>query len=210
MSTPDESNMITDALMKLLSSVPSSDETLATNPKERAQEIIKNAAMKAAGASGAMALPPGPLGFATILPDLLTVWHIQKSMVADIAAAYGKKPALTRESMIYCLFKHAGAALVRDMVTRVGGRMVIRRTTLRMAQSVLKRIGIKVTQTTIGKSIGRWLPLIGAVGIGAYSYYDTTQVGATAIELFSQDLSVDNSETDLPKADKAATPSFFQ
>lgn len=40
----------------------------------------------------------------------------------------------------------------------------------------------------IGKAVSRWVPLIGAVGMSAYAYYDTNQVAATAIELFSSDL----------------------
>jgi hypothetical protein len=32
--------------------------------------------------------------------------------------------------------------------------------------------------------------MVGAVGVGAYAYYDTRQVARTAIELFSDDGSV--------------------
>jgi hypothetical protein len=31
------------------------------------------------------------------------------------------------------------------------------------------------------------LPVVGAVGVGAYAYYDTTRVAVTAIRLFEQD-----------------------
>lgn len=96
--------------------------------------------------------------------------------------------------MIYCLFKHGGAAVVKDLIVRVGQRYVIRRATLRFIQQVLQKIGVRVTQRVIGKSISRWIPLLGALGVGAYAYYDTTQVAATAIELFSKDLADDESK----------------
>jgi hypothetical protein len=183
-----DSSAVTKALLDLVSRIPTSDEPTSTAPKERAQAIARAAAMKAAGISGALALPPGPFGLATIIPDLLAIWRLQQSMVADIAATYGKSAFLGKETMIYCLFKHGGAALMRDLVVRVGERYLVRRTALRAIQQILRKVGVRVTQRVIGKSISRWIPVIGALGVGAYAYYDTTQVAATAIELFSKDL----------------------
>lgn len=191
---PDDSNAVTKALLDLVSGIPDSDEPICDDPKARAQALAKSAALKAAGISGTLALPPGPLGLATILPDLLAIWRLQRSLVADIAASYGKTAFLRKETMIYCLFKHGGAAVVKDLIIRVGERYVIRRATLRFIQQVLQKIGVRVTQRVIGKSISRWIPLLGALGVGAYAYYDTTQVAATAIELFSKDLADDESK----------------
>jgi hypothetical protein len=115
------------------------------------------------------------------------VWRIQSQMIADIAGAYGKSARLTQEQMVYCLFRHAAAQVVRDLVTRVGERLVFRRATLRVLQSVALRLGVKVTQRVIAKSVARWLPIVGSVGVAGYAYYDTAQVGATAVELFQHD-----------------------
>ena len=38
------------------------------------------------------------------------------------------------------------------------------------------------------KAIARCIPIVGAVGVGAYAYYDTARVGKTAIELFSSNI----------------------
>ena len=43
------------------------------------------AAAKAALAAGTLALPPGPLGWATIAPEMLAVWHIQRQLVEAAA-----------------------------------------------------------------------------------------------------------------------------
>jgi hypothetical protein len=179
---------LSKALFELISHTPQSEEPGSGSPKERAQEIARAAAMKAAGISGAMALPPGPLGLATILPDLLAIWHLQQGMVADIAAAYGKSAFLRKETMIYCLFKHGGAALMRDLVVRVGERYLVRSAAPRVLQQLLKKVGLRVTQRVLGRGISRWLPVVGALGMGAYAYYDTAQVAATAITLFSKEL----------------------
>src|ERR1041385_1079393 len=96
--------------------------------------------------------------------------------------------------MIYCLFKHGCAALMRDLVVRVGERYLVRRTALRVIQEILQKVGVRVTQRVIGKSISRWIPVLGALGVGAYGYYDTTQVAATVIDLFSNDLELEDAK----------------
>ena len=43
----------------------------------------------------------------------------------------------------------------------------------------------------LGKGVTRFVPLIGAVGVGAYAYFDTRQVGRTAMDLFASDIMVE-------------------
>jgi hypothetical protein len=146
------------------------------------------AAMKAAGISGVLSLPPGPVGLVTILPDLYAIWRIQAQLVADVAATFGKTGMLNRDTMLYCLFRHAAAQALRDIVTRVGERFVVRRTSLRLLQKILRAIGIQTTQRLLGRGIARLVPLIGALGVAGYAYYDTGRVGKTAIEFFSSQI----------------------
>jgi hypothetical protein len=185
------SQKVAQLVLDFLGTIPESNEHKISDPKKRAQSIASAAAIKAAVVSGALAIPPGPIGLLTIVPDLYEVWKIQAKMVADIAAAYGKSD-LTREQMIYCLFRHVAAQAVRDLVVRVGERFLVRRVSLRVFQSIAKKIGYRVTQRAIGKGVSRWLPIVGAVGVGAYAYYDTAQVAVTAIELFGRDIEVEN------------------
>lgn len=184
----DAVRKVYEAIERFISNVPKSDEHQSKDPAARARELANHAAGKAALYSGGFALPPGPLGLVTILPDLFAIWKIQAQMVADIAGAFGKSAFLTREQMLYCLFKHAAAQLVRDLVARVGERLLIRRTSLRATQQLIRKIAGRVTQRVIGKAFSRWVPIIGALGVGAYAYYDTAQVGKTAIELFQKDI----------------------
>ena len=172
------------AILDVVTSVPTTQETVATTPRERARAIQTAASLKAAAVSGTLSLPPGPLGFAVIVPDLVSVWRIQAKMVADIAGAYGQSAHLSQEHMIYCLFRHAAAQVVRDLAARIGKRVVIRRATLKALQSVAQQLGIKVSKRVIAKSAARWLPVVGTIGVAGYAYYDTAQVAATATELF--------------------------
>jgi hypothetical protein len=185
---PDYAGPVTQALMDLATQIPISSETPCENPLERAQKLGSAAAAKAAAVSSAMALPPGPLGMLTVVPDLLTIWRIQRQLVADIAAVYGKEASLRRELMVYCLFKHGSAQLARELVIRVGQRYLVKQATLRVFQTILTKIGIRMTQRVIGKGISRFVPVIGALAIGAFAYQDTAKVAATAIETFSKEI----------------------
>lgn len=176
------------AILDLVSHTPTSTVKTSRTPDVAATGIANKAAAQAAMAAGSLALPPGLLGWITIVPEIVTVWRIQTAMVSDIAAVYGKSGSLNRESMIYCLFKHTAAQATRDLLVRVGERLIIKRATARMLQNVAQAIGVKVSQRAITKAAGRWVPLLGAAGVAGYAAYDTKQVAQAAIELFSEPL----------------------
>ena len=192
-----EAPRIATAILKFVSKIPASRELASQTPAAVARGKANHAAAKAAIASGAIALPPGPIAWLTILPELVAVWKIQSQLVADIAAIYGKRASLTQEQMVYCLFRHTAAQVFRDLIVRVGERVVVRRASLRVMQSIAEKIGVKVTQQALGKGLSRWIPIIGAIGIGAYAYYDTAQVAATAIDLFERDIDLESDKHDL-------------
>lgn len=183
-SADTDTPKIVSVLAEVVGEIPPSREKETPQPDRRARTIAKKAAIKAAALSGMLAIPPGPLGMATIIPDLVGVWRLQRQMVADIAAVYGTVAELKTETMVYCLFKHGGAALTRDLVVRAGERLLIQETSVKSLQLVLNRIGVGLSERLISKSLSRFIPLIGAMGLGAYACYDTTQVAETTIELF--------------------------
>jgi hypothetical protein len=175
-------------LFKVINEIPSSAEKRSSDGVLRARKLTAEASLKAAAISGALALPTGPLGWLTILPDLAAIWRLQAQLVADIGAVFGKRGKLTEESMVYCLFRHAAAQAVRDLVTRMGERLVLHCVSVRVAENVLRRIGIKVVHRVARRGLWRLLPAIGALAVAGYAYYDTEQVGQTAIEFFTQDI----------------------
>jgi hypothetical protein len=131
---------------------------------------------------------------------LIAIWKIQAQMVSDIAAAYGRHATLGREQMMWCLFRHTAAQAFRDLVVRMGDRLVFRRMSYGVAQRVAKQVGVKLTQRTLSKGVSRWLPVIGALGVGAYAYYDTGQVAGTAIDMFEGEVTLEGNDADTPKA----------
>jgi uncharacterized protein (DUF697 family) len=181
-------NALLEKLFKLINKIPSSTEQRSADAIFRARKLTAEAALRAATVSGTLALPAGPLGWLTILPDLAVIWQLQAQLVADIGAVFGKRGKLTEASLIYCLFRHAAAQAVRDLVTRMGERVVVQRVSIRAAENVLERIGVKLVYRVARRGLWRFVPAIGALAVAGYAYYDTEQVGQTAIEFFSKDI----------------------
>lgn len=182
------SRRITDALLTLLARQPKSSLPIAADPKKAAQTLAGRAAKKAAAVSGGLALPVGPLGLLTVVPDLVVIWRLQQQLVVDIAAVYGRSDAVNQQTMIHCLFQHSSASIVKDLVARVGGRSLVRRASTTLIRSVLKRIGLRLARLLLGKSVARLIPLVGAAAVAGYAYQDTIKVAASAIALFGRDL----------------------
>lgn len=191
--TPPD-NPVAQAVLDVVLRIPQSRERQADAPAKRAQEIARTAARHASMTAGSLALPPGALGWLTVIPELMAVWKIQAQMVADIAASYGKSSALGKEQMLYCLFKQVAAQLLRDVAVRVGERIVLQQLSSRVMQAIAQKLGVQVTQTLIKKGVSRWLPVLGAMGVGAYAYADTLQVGKNAMALFEDQTLVDQTE----------------
>lgn len=191
---------VAKAILEFVSRIPDSDVPKASKgtAEEEARRLASSAANKAALTAGSLALPPGPLGWLTVLPELVAIWRIQGQLVSDIASAYGKTAKLGREQMLWCLFRHTAAQAFRDIAIRVGDRLVFRTTATSVLQRLAGRIGVSVTKRAVGKGISRWLPVVGALGVGAYAYYDTGQVAKTAIDLFSGDIHIDDGTDDKP------------
>jgi hypothetical protein len=177
-------SLIAQAVLRIAGHVPTSNESVADNPRVAAQHLTRTAAKSAALTSGTLAMAPGPLGLITLLPDLVAVWKIQAQLVADIAAVYGSKSQLTQEHMLFCLFKHAASQAIRDVFVRAGERYIIKHVSLGALQSLAKQVGLKLSQRIVGSSASRFIPVLGAIGVGCYAYYDTAKVAATAVALF--------------------------
>ena len=182
---PDSHGPIIEALERVLADIPAAGTGPADLPDREAKAIARRAAKRAAVRSGSLALPPGPLGFMTLLPDIYLIGQTQRQMVADIFGVYGRSAELTRTHMLYCLFRHAASHVLRDVAVRGGQRVVIRQLSGGAIRSALGGIGVTVSKRLAGSAAGRWIPLAGAAAVGAYAYWDTLQVANTAARLLT-------------------------
>jgi uncharacterized protein (DUF697 family) len=167
-------------LENIVVSIPETHELESNEPLARCRVIITDAAIKAATLSGGLALPLGPLGALTLLPDLVLIWKVQAQMVADIAGAFGREGMLTREHMIYCLCKHATSQAVRELAIRTGRRAMMRTGRGRFVRRLVGSFS---------------MPILGAAGAAAFAYFDTARVGRMAIQLFSQETDARSRQT---------------
>jgi hypothetical protein len=170
---------------RIITAIPAPQTRAVGNPDEEAAAIARHAAQRAALLSGSLALPPGPLGLVTVLPDIYLIWKTQRQMVADIFALYGRTAELTRTHMLYCLFRHAASQVLRDVAVRAGERLVVRQLSSSALSSILRSLGATMTQRIAGSVAGRWLPVVGAVAVGGYAFWDTMQVAKTARRLLT-------------------------
>ena len=186
MATLTESGELADTtgmIERIITDVPSPRTRLHGGVPATAEDIMRTAARKAAMTSGSLALPPGPIGMLTVLPDLFLIWKIQRQMVADLFGLYGRTAELTRTHMLYCLFRHAASHVLRDGAVRTGQRWVVTQMSVGVMRSTLGSLGVIVTQRAAGNAAGRWIPALGAAAVASYAYWDTLQVAKTARKL---------------------------
>ncbi|MDQ6621302.1 MAG: hypothetical protein M3Z31_16685 [Pseudomonadota bacterium] len=181
-TAPDERapSAFGDALGDIISTVPVSDAHAVAEPAAAAERLARTAAHRAALLSGTLALPPGPIGMLTVIPDLYLIWKLQRQLVADIFALHGRTAELSRSHMVYCLFRHLASQVVRDVAVRAAERAILGSVTTTAVQSTATSLGMHITRRLAGATAGRWIPLAGAAAVGAYAYWDTMQVAKAA------------------------------
>ena len=182
-ASSDRTRALTGVIERVISAVPAARTHAVSDAAKSAEQIARSAAQKAALLSGSLALPPGPLGMLTVLPDLYLIWKVQRQMVADIFGLHGRSAELTRTHMLYCLFRHLASHVLRDVAVRTGQRVMIQQLSSGALKSALTSIGSSVARRLAGTAAGRWVPLAGAAAVGAYAYWDTLQVAKTARRL---------------------------
>ena len=178
-----ETDDVAGMIERVIADVPPPRTHAVSDAARQAARLAREAAQKAAVLSGSLALPPGPLGMLTVLPDLYLIWKVQRQMVADIFALHGRSAELTKTHMLYCLFRHMASHVLRDVVVRAGQRAVVAQLSAGALASALRSIGVSVTQRVAGTAASRWVPIVGAAAVGAYAYWDTLQVAKTARRL---------------------------
>ena len=184
-------------IFELITEIPDSLHCATDDPDAKVKSLIQQASFKAATVSATLSIPAGFTGILTAIPDIAAIWRIQAQLVADVAATYGKLAVLTREAMVWCLFRHSAASLLRDLAVRTGSRIVVQKLSSTALKKIIEKIGLKISSSLVSKTILRAIPAIGAIGNGAYAYYDTTEVGKTAAAYFKA-----LADQDAPKAEE--------
>lgn len=171
-------------LFDVITDIPDSLYEKCDDVDGKVSRLIKVASMKSASISATLSIPAGITGIMSVLPDVLAIWKIQAQLVSDIAACYGKLACLSREAMVWCLFRHSAAKIMKGLAVKTGNRLVLKSLSMSALRSLLTKIGLNISSKVFGKTFMRIIPGLGALGNGAFSYYDTREVGLTAESYF--------------------------
>lgn len=77
-----------------------------------------------------------------------------------------------------------------------GGKYLVRRTSLRVLQRAVAILGGKITQQLLKSMIAKWLPILGAGAIAAWSNYSTRRIGKLANTIFLSPIELSTQEVD--------------
>ena len=183
-----QNELLVQRLFEVLTDIP--EPKLNGRPSDEifVKGLIRQSAVKSSSVSAALSIPGGVAGLLSVVPDVMTVWRIQAQMISNIAAAYGKNSLLTREQMLWCMFRQVGVGLVKELVIQQGGRFLVQHYGKKNLAELIRKLGLKLAHQQASRMAGRVLPVVGSLSAGALTYYDTHRVGKNAIRLYSREV----------------------
>lgn len=166
--------------------------------------IISSCANTNALIAGGFSLIPGPWGLIALIPEMVMVVQNQVKMICDIGVASGKKDVLTRELVLSVALSASGTSAMTVLTMR-GSTLLVRRTSLRVFQRLVRALAGRVTQQMLRSAVAKWLPFIGAVAIAVWTRYTTMEIGRKAKEMFAGDIEIEPQDgEDAGEGDEAA------
>lgn len=157
--------------------------------------IINSYATANMAVSGGISLIPGPWGMAAAIPEIVILIRNQLAMIYDIGAAHGKSKIINKE-LLAGVFLSAMGASAGGLLVMQGGKVLVRRASLRVFQKAIVLLAGNVTQKMLKSMVSKWLPFVGAAAMGAWSNYSTRQIGKKAAEILAKQIEVIEEESD--------------
>jgi hypothetical protein len=159
---------------------------------DRVDDFIDEAAGKAFKISMTLGLIPGPIGFASILPEVVALTRLQIDLIYRIARCYDKAETVNTEIVLLILANVMGVAGGEALIRKTGTALVIRSANTRVMRALTRKIGTRVIDTAVEKAIGRWIPVVTAPLFGHFSRSLTRKIGREAKRILSsQELTVE-------------------
>jgi hypothetical protein len=152
--------------------------------------LISDASKLNAAISGGAGLVPGPFGMLALLPEIIAVTRNQLVLVYDIAVANGKDTYITPQSFVG-IFVAAFGMSATSLGAIQGGKFVVKRTSLRAMQKIISLLGGKITQQALKAALGKWVPLLGAAALAAWSHNTTKSIGNRASKILVLDIEME-------------------
>ncbi len=174
---------------------PNPDEVVVTGTPE---EMIAEAAKKAFWVSTSLGAVPGPLGLATILPEISAVTNIQIGLVHKIAKFHHKLETLNHSIVLLVFANALGLAVGNQLIRRVGVRLVVKALSAPIIERIARAIGFQIAAKVTQRVAGRWLVFIAAPLFGVFSRQMTRKIGREAQALFAGFLEIEGASPSSP------------
>ncbi len=152
--------------------------------RQEVEAIISRAANTNAAVAATANLIPGPLGMIAAVPEIMLVLRNQTVMIYDIGVAYGQERFM-RTELVVGLLESATKGGTTSLLLVQGGKLLVRRASLRVMQKVIAMLGGQITQRVLKSMIGKWIPVVGALAMGAWARLATKQLGEQAASMLS-------------------------
>lgn len=153
-------------------------------------EMTSSAAWKAFTISTGLALPFGPLGWATIIPEIISITKLQINLIYRIAKYHNQEQKVNSTILMLIFANEAGLAIGRSITRKISGRVVVKTLGTKALRPIAQTIGTRLGTRISAKLVGRWIPVILAPVFGAFSKSMTTKIGHVAENLFNQEIEV--------------------
>jgi uncharacterized protein (DUF697 family) len=157
------------------------------NPQMMTRKASRAAFLISTGA----AIPTGPIGLATIVPEVVAVTKLQIDLIYKIAKFYKQETKMNKTIILAVLGAALGVVLKHALINKVGSRIIVKSLGAESAKRITREIGEKFGARLLRKGLGRWIPIILAPFFGYFSLSMTRKVGREADLLFSHELEVD-------------------
>lgn len=150
--------------------------------------LIRKASLKAAALSAGIGILPGKFSLLGIVPEVFFLLKLQSRLVKDIAIILGKENYLTRNVLLYCLFKENKPDMVQAFIRMTSTRILIKPSSIEAVYSLFLML-LRKKSEQFAKSKNKYLiKIFSSLSAGSLSYIDTQLVGMTANSLFLSEI----------------------
>jgi len=148
-------------------------------------QLINSASRKAFSVSFAAAIPPGFFGWATLIPELLTITKIQINLVHSIAKYHNSEEKLNIALLSMIFATALGLELGKGIFRKAGTELIVSKMSAELLRPILEKISVKTLSRLLAKLPARWIPVITAPIFGTWSAVNTKALGYAADKIFS-------------------------
>ncbi len=153
--------------------------------------LITSYANQNALIAGAANLVPGPWGALTVIPEITLIVRNQIQMVYDLSVAQEKEAQLTSHTLLAIFATVTGGGAI-SLAAVKGGRLLVKRASLRVMQRVIAWLGGRIAQKVLKAFVARYVPILGAGAMAIWARQSTIAMGKKAADLLSKELVVED------------------